>query len=182
MNITVKGSVNSGVTWYTLHQSIEYCKKKYNSIKNETPDEKVNMWVYDELNHKPLLERIERLYPNEIIVGESGCLQLKSNDDRIPFHIDNIIAEAVNWKSGDVVIINLPIIITSLNNPSDFIERKTIKFALSAIQKRIGVIMYLQEQLNRNEEVDFKETYKHDKFEWNIKTNGDTQCVKLINF
>lgn len=183
--ITISGHANSGTTWYALHKAIEYCKARYNPNDKEHPHEKPTMWVYGEINRKDILKRIEKLYPNEMIVGELGCLELKYYKAPIPYQLDSIIAESMQWKFGDIVVVDCPIIKTSLRDNGNVpyvSESATIKFALTVIQKHTGVVMYFREPMNRSltSEIEFKATYSHNEFEWNIKTDGETQYVKLI--
>ena len=179
--IIVAGKVNSGKSLYILHRAVEYCKKRYNPTYKERLDVKPTLWAYGELNLKDNLRRIEMLYPSETIVGEIGYLEVSSKCVPIPTSLDSIIRDSMNWKNGDVILIDCPLVNTEFKSTISIAEElEIVKFTLEALQKHTGVVMYVSQQLNRNDEIDFKTTHTHGKFEWETKNDGEILYVNLM--
>jgi len=172
--ITIKGRANSGTTWYLLHKAVEYCQMRFNHKPNLT-----TLWYYGELTRNEVLNRIERLYTSELIVGSLGCLNLVDAPAEIPYNLDNIIASSLAWKPGDIVVIDAPV--TTSIDKSAMDDRNVIVQALTALQTHTDVVMYFKEQLHRTDNPVYTANYVHNSFEWEIIQDGSTHYVNLID-
>jgi len=178
--ITIKGAANSGTTWYALHKAVHYCKARY------SPKSSINrqpiIWVYSELLHEDLVRRIDELYPDENVLGVDGYATLRTYNNEIPYRLDDIISESMEWNTSDVVIVDNAIIHSINSKTSNYQdESNTIKYTFDALQNHQQVIMFYREQINRNEIVDLASSYTHDKFEWDFKSEEGTHYVNLVN-
>lgn len=174
--IKIIGSVNSGTTWYALHQTIERCKSNHNL------GSKPKLWIYGEMHSKFILDRIEKLYPNEVITGDDGSIDIEVNNVIFDMtnHLDYIIMESMKWVAGDVVLIDTPAILTGLYNLNIQKDRDIIEYTLKLIEESTGVVIYSRLSLNRNEDVEYNLSYTHNDFEWIVKQNQDVRFIKLV--
>ena len=176
--ITIKGTANSGTSWYMLHKAVEYCKKRCSPSHYTT--EQPTVWYYGEFMRQDIIARIEKLYPEENIIGTFGCLNLVDSPTNIPYDITDIIANSMTWKAGDIVIIDAPVYINIPDCSADR-NRDVINYALTALQNHVDVVMYAKEQLNRRDKIEFTAVHTHKNFKWSIKSNGDTKYINLLS-